>query len=127
MVGSAADYKLLCPQGGCMDPDQFELCKWATVPSHAVVVNPSRVGADVRQQLRMLFAGAQDLQPFKNLFFKTEAGGVVNPGDLIFKGSTYGTLIIHTGFIVRYHHHDTHHGVVTHTRRTTRPDWPLCF
>jgi len=87
-VGSAADYKLLCPQGGCMDPDQFELCKWATVPSHAVVVNPSRVGADVRQQLRMLFAGAQDLQPFKNLFFKTEAGSVVNPGDLIFKGST---------------------------------------
>ena len=90
-TGSAADYKLLCPQGGCMDPGQYELCKWATVPSHAVVVNPSRVGAAVRAQIRALFARVQDTQNFRNLFFKTVTGAVtnvVNPGDLVFKGST---------------------------------------
>ena len=80
---------LVCPQGGCMPYTQFDSCKWATVPSHAVVVNPSVVDLDTRDKIRTLFTNMRTTPAFQNMFFKTAAGSVVNPGDLVFKSSTY--------------------------------------
>jgi hypothetical protein len=50
----AENYRLLCPQGGCKATTEYDTCRWATVPSHAVVVNPLRVGRNTQVILILL-------------------------------------------------------------------------
>jgi len=88
----AENYRLLCPQGGCMATTDFLKCKWATVPAHAVVVNPSMVGRTVQALIREVFAAVQLTEEFEalNLFSNSKnAGTKVNPKDLVFKGSSW--------------------------------------
>lgn len=82
------DYKLLCPQGGCQGVDEWATCKWATVPAHAVVVNPTRVGRSTQVLIRQAFEEVQKSAAFKGMFLM-DAGTNNNAGDLVFKGSTY--------------------------------------
>jgi len=87
---TAANYKLLCPQGGCVPVTDYLACKWATVPSHAVVVNPAMTGRGVQVNIRKTFAAVQLNADFNSLFGFDRGGGPnVNTGDLVFKGSAY--------------------------------------
>jgi len=47
-----ADLKLLCPQGGCMDVEDFDSCNYARIPSHMVAASSEELPLDqVRAQL----------------------------------------------------------------------------
>lgn len=86
---SASQYKLLCPNGGCQEHTEWATCKWATVPAHAVVVNPSRIGESTRALIREAFVAVQQNNAFTSMFMMQPGGSNVNPGDLVFKGATY--------------------------------------
>lgn len=36
-----ADFQLLCKEGGCMDPVDYQDCHWARVPAHSIVADSS--------------------------------------------------------------------------------------
>ncbi|QDZ19408.1 transferrin-like domain-containing protein [Chloropicon primus] len=60
---SKADLKLVCPDGGCADVDDFDGCNYARIPSHMVAVSAKELPVD---EIRAAFMDAASTPAFAN-------------------------------------------------------------
>merc|ERR1719321_2620529 len=79
---SKADLKLVCPDGGCADVDDFDGCNYARIPSHMVAVSAKELPVD---EIRDTFMDAASTPAFANCLSTKPA---------LFKAGTKGMVPI---------------------------------